>query len=451
MLFGIISFPCQKYWNEKNIAVRTSAILLLPFGWDYFEFSLFTLSYVPHVILYLLITALVFRAINQKEGRKRKTDLLLIVILSAIGGANGIRVFYNCVVPLAAVVMARILHNIINSKPLNIKELSAIVFNSYGFMPAVSALFGAIIGFVYNYFVLSKEHIFVNFTDAVLQELDFSSLLKTAGSFFSLFGWQSDVSVLGFGGLSSFSGLLLACLILSSVVYLFKHYRSLSENWKFLISYFCALCLVGSIFFAFSGISNLRYWIPAVPIAIAILGVSLEKLDLSSFVRKLFISILSFLFLISSCYPIYITRRTANYTLIQAEQWLEDHGYLQGYATYWNSNVLTELSNGSIVTWTVDLNTMTSRKWLEEASRENTKPEGKVFVLVNHKKNLRGAPVLYGPDDLDELHQNFFASLPVMNRGYEDENYSIYVFDSNEVLEEMLKANNLPIFPAGLQ
>ena len=289
--------------------------------------------------------------------------------------------------------------------------------------------------------------LFYNFTDAVLQEWDLSLLLKTAGSFLSLFGWQSGVSVLGFGGLSSFSGILLAAIILSAVAYLSRHTACLSEDQEFLLSYFWCSIVVGSVFFAFSGMTNLRYWIPAVPIAIALVGILFEKLDLSWLLQRWFISLLSCLFLISSCYPIYITGRTANHSLIQAEQWLVDHDYLQGYATYWNSNVLTELSSGRILTWTVDLNTMTSRQWLEEASREVSKPKGKIFILTNHKENLRGAPVMYTEDEIDKVHQNFFASISSDHKGYEDENYSIYV----HALKSAMRTLGIPELPAAAQ
>lgn len=439
-------FLAKNAGMKKSLAVWTCAILLIPFGWDYFEYFLFTLSYMPHVILYLMIAALVFRRMDQKDIRKQRIDSLLIFILSVIGGANGSRIFYNCVLPLAAAVIVQVLKNLIRGKSSNYQELKNQITAIRGLVPSAAALFGALAGLALNIMVFSRQYVFYNFTDAVLQEWDLSLLLKTAGSFFSLFGWQSGVSVLGFGGVSSFSGLLLAAIILSAASYLSRHTGCLSEDQKFLLSYFWCSIAVGSVFFAFSGMTNLRYWIPAVPIAIALVGVLFEKLELSPLLRRWFISLLSCLFVISSCYPIYITRRTANHSLIQAEQWLEDHDYHQGYATYWNSNVLTELSSGRILTWTVDLNTMTSRQWLEESSRETSKPEGKIFILINHKENLRGAPVMYTEDEIDEAHQNFFSSLSESHRGYEDENYSIYVFESNTELESMLEENGLPFF-----
>ena len=35
----------------------------------------------------------------------------------------------------------------------------------------------------------------------------------------------------------------------------------------------------------------------------------------------------------------------------QAAQWLVDHGYDKGYASYYHANVLTELSSGQLETW----------------------------------------------------------------------------------------------------
>lgn len=68
--------------------------------------------------------------------------------------------------------------------------------------------------------------------------------------------------------------------------------------------------------------------------------------------------------------------------LAEVCDWLEDEGYTQGYATFWNGNVLTEWSDGQIEVWvTNDFNTLEPYEWLQKTSHAQP-PEGPVFLLT---------------------------------------------------------------------
>lgn len=73
---------------------------------------------------------------------------------------------------------------------------------------------------------------------------------------------------------------------------------------------------------------------------------------------------------------------------------LEDKRYYSGYATFWQANVLTELSNGDIDIWSwcdsgnngeflknID-NIDATFKWLQKTSHDDNHPKGKVFILL---------------------------------------------------------------------
>ena len=116
---------------------------------------------MPHVILYLLIAALVFRRMNQKDIRKQKIDTLLIFILSAIGGANGSRIFYNCVLPLAAVVIVQTFKGLIRGRASDQQELKNQITAIRGLSPSAAALFGALAGLAINITVFSRQYAFL--------------------------------------------------------------------------------------------------------------------------------------------------------------------------------------------------------------------------------------------------------------------------------------------------
>lgn len=85
---------------------------------------------------------------------------------------------------------------------------------------------------------------------------------------------------------------------------------------------------------------------------------------------------------------------------------------MNGYATFWNANVLTELSDGKIEVWqwcggqdlpehSSDIDDMT--QWLQLASHMVEHPSGKVFALFTReefesnpwRKNLHPEDVIY--------------------------------------------------------
>lgn len=105
---------------------------------------------------------------------------------------------------------------------------------------------------------------------------------------------------------------------------------------------------------------------------------------------------------------------------------LDKNDYKNGYATFWNANVLTELSNGSIEVW--DWSNVESRDiesvnqtyhWAQKKSHDNEHPEGKVFWLVTREGNdvfsITGKAggkyiiyesnkyIMYGFNDYDEM------------------------------------------------
>lgn len=66
--------------------------------------------------------------------------------------------------------------------------------------------------------------------------------------------------------------------------------------------------------------------------------------------------------------------------------WLVGQGYTQGYATFWNGNVLTEWSNGQIEMWvTEDFNDMEMHQWLQKSSHQQP-PEGQVFLITTQEE-----------------------------------------------------------------
>ena len=95
---------------------------------------------------------------------------------------------------------------------------------------------------------------------------------------------------------------------------------------------------------------------------------------------------------------------------------MEEKEYYNGYASFWNGNILTELSNGTVDVWSwgVDIGenwrgidaVSTVWHWLQLREHTILYPEGKVFVLFEReqlerlvdKEQFDTAEILYQSD-----------------------------------------------------
>jgi len=74
-------------------------------------------------------------------------------------------------------------------------------------------------------------------------------------------------------------------------------------------------------------------------------------------------------------------RKTANY--------LVENGYTNGFATFWNANVMTEATDGKLDVYTYG-SWNDTELWggLQKMEHFEKLPEGKVFVLVDYEESL---------------------------------------------------------------
>ena len=106
--------------------------------------------------------------------------------------------------------------------------------------------------------------------------------------------------------------------------------------------------------------------------------------------------------------------------------WLVDNGYTQGYASFWNGNVLTEWSDGQIEVWVpYNFNTMQPYEWLQKTSHANP-PEGQIFLLttmdelgsMNLSQLYWWSTVVY--EDGDEQENRAHRYVVMVYKNYED-------------------------------
>ncbi len=116
----------------------------------------------------------------------------------------------------------------------------------------------------------------------------------------------------------------------------------------------------------------------------------------------------------------------SSYSQKQAVEYLLENEYYQGFGSFWQCNVLTELSNGQIEMWDIGWsldgkNNLEILEWLQLLEHAESLPIGKTFIFYN-KVDDRG-----------------FDTCPLLKNGkmvFENGYYYIFVYDS---VEEMLE------------
>ena len=108
---------------------------------------------------------------------------------------------------------------------------------------------------------------------------------------------------------------------------------------------------------------------------------------------------------------------------------LVTEGYTQGVATFWNSNVMTELSGGALEMWTIqNLNGGEARifRWLQQTDHDTRRPEGKVFLIAG------------GSSDMGEPTAELVAGA---EKVFHSGEYTAYCYSSWQELESLLGAD----------
>jgi len=92
-------------------------------------------------------------------------------------------------------------------------------------------------------------------------------------------------------------------------------------------------------------------------------------------------------------------------------------GYTEGFATFWNGNIMTELSNGEIEMWVLNhsLNGFDDvYHWLQDKEHGIYQPASPYFLLIDNS-------------ELDR--SDFIRNLDAKNRIYTGDHYIVYTFN----------------------
>ncbi len=389
----------------RKSAPWLAGALLCPFGfWQMFH-CVFGGFYFVHMIFVMLSMGLVLRLVRS-AGSPRRTALrcVLLAALAFAAGLNGIRILMNLYVPLVAAALVLLAWRW-NQAPLTRPRTVPQVRFA---LASMGAAFFSLAGYGVNATVLAATHSFSNQGERSWTVLDFDRLMDAWSYFLTLFGYPGDKGALDFGdptplfslqGILGALGLVIALVIIASAVHLVQRRKELSFEHGAVLAVFLACLLVDGMAFAFMnemiGING-SYWLPVVPLAMAVLGVEGETFPLRRGLPRRGLALgfaAAFLGVsVSTTLRFVEVPPRGEPHLETICDWLVENGYTQGYATFWFANVMTELSNGTLEVWDVtDLSRMDLHGWLQSTSHV-TPPEGEVFLIADPSVRIDELP-----------------------------------------------------------
>ncbi len=381
-------FRCMKM--PAHWAIVAAAIMVWPFGRDYYLFVVWGLYYLSHIAWLALGFYLFYRLVNALNDKKNKQSIVLILlslILSALLGLGGIRMTYVLYAPLFASTLVLFLYTA-HIRELDLKDMIA-TKEAKAVGVSLMLFVVDVIGFLVNTHVLTKIYSFANLGAYFCwkDNFDFTIEELLRGYLFQ-FGYQRGTNVLTFEGISTALGLGFALLVVVCSFRLLFRLAELSFSQRIVvIFYHCSFLIHLIMLYCFAGSSN--YWLTILPFSIAVVFVELtsEKFSISSL--NCIVATLMTIAVVCCSISTVRTESTTdldygNPSVYQAAKWLVDNDYYEGFSLY-APNVLTEFSDGKIQVWRCQLEGATSidiaSTWLTPKDKLNSMPEGKVFIM----------------------------------------------------------------------
>lgn len=420
LLFLISYYRMSSVYKFKDYFLLSAAVFFIPFSFEYYSFILKSAWYFPYIIFTILILILSERFLVT-SGRKKTILAGLAFLFSVILGSNGARELLILFIPLLLASFLLIIEKDRDSGSRN------------WFLFSVVSFCGSVLGYLINSRILVKYYEYQTWDD--INFIDFSSvrLERVINSLLNLLGYQTE-SVFSSSLLPNAVCMIWILISLYSIIYAFRYRQTVSPGYFRLAVFTVSALFVFVVFYLFTDTYvRGRYYSPITVFCIPLAALLFKESDWKRYLSRLAYLLIAVITAASGLlffYSEWDSRPSLEFGRIAKE--LVSMEYYNGYATFWNSNVLTELSNGKIDVWSLsdgpeDLKYIPSidqtYHWLQLVSHDTTHPEGKVFLLLAKnetdniwKDNLKAEDIIlktnnytaYGYESYEDLVHHLY-------------------------------------------
>lgn len=435
LMLGSFFFACKPLKLKKRNVWLCSLALFVPVSEAVMTHLQMGNTYMSHVILSFVTFGLFLRLCDKEDTSKKKILWgALYGALTVVLGLSGVRYLLDLIVPmLLTAIFLWVLGKEFQAfrKETNIGTLRTLVcsrkteYIKFGVLGLVLAG----VGYVINALFVSKVYQFQTYDTTnfikIQEGVFFDRVQNALGELLQMFGYIENKAFLSLRGIVT----IVAFVMIVVLAYVWKKcmtYRKSeeissaedqTEEKRSFTVLFAGISLVLHLFVFIFTTSTMvdRYFIPIAIFFLITIAIYMEweKVKFDRLVVGILL-IACLIFAGTKTYYSFVTN-DKNETRYEMAEYLVDEGYTFGYASYWNSNIMTELSHGALEManlWSID--SMGDFKWSSKVSTYNNK-EGKVFLIVAK----------------DEI--NYLASYGMLEKQpviFENADYTVLHFDS---------------------
>lgn len=432
VLYGILAgstmYLCRRLGLSRSYALTVGCFPLLALCYDDVIIMLMGCYYIPHIAIMFLTLGLVFA--YPDAGKKRRYLLLGAgALLAFLAGLGGIRQMVICYAPLMMVLVI-----------LGVMHLCCKGFADYRtsvlFRRTVMALCSTVccgVGVLLNMFVLTRRYHCYNWGGVRLASFDRERFLQVLADLPVTFGFVRS----GHGLHAFVRDALAVVLILLLFWGIFSGLRKgAASRHRFMSAFFlCDLAVYLALYMVTNMSYTARYNLPVLICAVPLIALGVQALgDLKGrqSLRTVLPLVMTGAFLLRGGLMAYDMRdHQRNAGILEIAAHLRESDYHVGFATFWNANVLTELTDGSaeMYHWGATKadgsgfeqieSPETLFSWLQKTSHIDAPPEGKVFAVYrnneipycNWRNGLREEDVLWQEGDYTVYGYESYAQM----------------------------------------
>ena len=383
----------------KNVWLKLLCSLLIFLPWSDTIWRMVQLGnyYIPHVAISFVYTALfISLAYTEMTAKKTKIFTVLFFALAFISGLSGIRPILNFQLPIAATIIALAVRRMVN-KQEEFKFSRFFIADKPVFYASSNIAFGGI-GYVANSLVLSKFFHFLKYNDKVFNAIGDVSFSELHRDIFGLFGFQDNVRVFSPTGVNNVVLYIVALLFIISFVQYLKNHKTGSKRIFILLA---AVMIISNTFVTAHTDYADRYLISALVYCIPCFAVFLESNGVPS-LKKYLLGMSASVVLIGSSFITFTNILTAqgNEDKVGVCHFL-DKNYSFGYATFWNANILTFMTDGRLELGNLEPDTINNNDYIPKTFHchlwltpdrfyhDDYKSDVPVFLLVTQEEYER--------------------------------------------------------------
>ena len=428
------AFLCKQLRLENVYSALFAIMILTPFSHEYFVIIMVHSQYIPHIFISFITLGLILLTTRLRNNFKYKKYfiilnciLCIIAILSGMGGLRQLLILYIPLFISSLYLFCIEKHIFFQNNNIIHIDTNDLTYFYIVFIESILILFASIIGYIINSTLLSKIYYFASYNNIRFTNFSLERLITVINGYFITFGFQAGEKIFSFSLLTNFMCFITIFILIISVIDILKN-KIYSNEEKLLTLFFVVSNIIFCGLYSFSNHEYTeRYSFPILIFAYLIIIIFIKhKIPIlkTKNYYKIFAIVILILYLLSGSLIYFNPKYTAKNELVDVVNTLKDYGCHYGYATFWNGNVLTELSDGllEIYHWSPDISTLTNVNeiypWLQLVKHSTEIPSGKIFCIFR----------------VDELGRPIAKSMEGSDILYKTDQYTVYIFESYDLM-----------------